>query len=259
MIAVAVLAVAPSAAIAQATATTTTTTAATASTDYRRALTKRLAKEYGDPKLAKQVVSGLGADTVSALETKVPTAEVATSPFLAYQPLRVADDDVDALVVFSFGNRIGTAGDLQAGPMNEAIATQAFKFALKHEVPVYAQTEIALQLQAAGMHDVISIDPVTAADGTTTYLSTAGVAEQVTSKAQAAREQLGTVGVIAFADHAARAVLTAREAGMTGAAVPKGVRLPRGYDPESNQAWTRSRAAYLPTDLIGRLTTLATS
>jgi hypothetical protein len=102
----------------------------------------------------------------------------------------------------------------------------------------------------------VSIDPVTNPDGTVTYLSTAGVAEQATSKAQAAGEELGTVGVVAFSDHAVRSVLTARKAGMTGAAVPKSMTLPRGYDPESNQPWTRSRAAYLPTDLIGRITTL---
>ncbi len=123
-------------------------------------------------------------------------------------------------------------------------------------MPVYAQTEIAKLLQAAGVEGVTSIDPVTDADGTVTYLSTAGVAEQVVSKAQAAGAKLGTVGVIGFSDHAVRCVLTARKAGMTDAAVPKGVTLPTVYDPESNQSWTRSRAAYLPTDLIGRLTTL---
>jgi hypothetical protein len=106
------------------------------------------------------------------------------------------------------------------------------------------------------VQDVTSIDAVTAPDGTVTYLSTAGVADQVVSKAQAAGEELGTVGVVGFADHAVRCVLTARKAGMTDAAVPKGMKLPTVYDPESNQSWTRTRAAYLPTDLIGRLTTL---
>ena len=250
MLAVAVLVLLPAAAFAQ-DATTTT-----ASTDYRRALTKRLTKEWGDAKLAKQVVTGLGDDQITALTAKVPANEVATSPFLAYKPPRVADDTVDSLVVFAFGNRIGDDGELQAGPMNEAIAKQAYRFALKHDIPVYAQTEIATQMQAAGMHDVVSIDPVTAPDGTVTYLSTAGVAEQVMSKAQAAGEELGTVGVVAFSDHAVRSVLTARKAGMTGAAVPKSMTLPTVYDPESNQPWTRSRAAYLPTDLLGRLTTL---
>lgn len=224
--------------------------------DYRSALTKRLAKEYGDQALATQVVTGLGDDTVASLEAKVPLAEVATSPFLAYKPPRVADRKVDGLVVFAFGNRIGSAGDLQAGPTNEALAKQVYRFVLQHDVPVYAQTEIATQLAAAGVDDVTSIDAVTAPDGTVTYLSTAGVAEQAVSKARAAGEDLGTVGVVAFADHAVRSVLTARKAGMTNAAVPKGITLPKVYDPQSSQPWTRSRAAYLPTDLIGRLATL---
>lgn len=250
LVATVALTLLPTAAFAKSTTTTT------APADYRTALTQRLAKEYGDAALAKQVVTGLSDGTVTSLEAKVPAADVATSAFLAYKPPRVADKKVDSLLVFAFGNRIGDAGDLQAGPTNEALATAAFRFALKHDVRVYAQTEIATQLQAAGMHDVVSIDPVTAPDGTVTYLSTAGVAEQAVSRAQAAGVQLGTVGVIGFSDHAVRCVLTARKAGMTDAAVPKGVTLPTVYDPESNQSWTRTRPAYLPTDLIGRLTTL---
>jgi hypothetical protein len=242
-----------SAAVAKEGKSTTTTSPA----DYRTALTQRLAKEYDDVALAKQVVTGLSDDTVSSLEAKVPLAEVATSPFLASKPPRIADGKVDSLVVFAFGNRIGDDGDLQAGPTNEALGKAVFRFAIKHpDVPIYAQTEIATLLQAAGVQDVTSIDAVTAPDGTVTYLSTAGVAEQAMSKAQAAGEELGTVGVVAFADHAVRSVLTARKAGMTGAAVPKSMKLPTVYDPDSNQSWTRTRAAYLPTDLIGRLTTL---
>ena len=110
-------------------------------------------------------------------------------------------------------------------------------------------------LQARGVKRVTSIDPVVGADGKVVYLSTAGVAEQVMRKAQEAGEPLGTVGVIGFADHVVRCVLTARAAGMT-AAVPKGVGLPSVYDPQSSQSWTTNRASYLATDLIGRLTTL---
>ena len=186
----------------------------------------------------------------------MPAAEVASSPLLAYTPPRVAAKDVDSLVVFAFGNRVGDDGDLQAGPTNVALAKLVFRFILKHDVPVYAQTEIATLLQASGAPDVTSIDAVTAPDGSVTYLSTAGVADQVMGKAQAAGEELGTVGIVAFADHAVRSVLTARKAGMSEAAVPKGMKLPMVYDPESSQSWTRTRAAYLPTDLIGRLTTL---
>jgi hypothetical protein len=209
--------------------------AAVSPTDYRTALAKRLAKEYDDKALAQQVVTGLSDETVASLEAKVPLADVATSPFLAYTPPRVAANAVDSLVVFAFGNRLGDASDLQAGPTNEALAKQVLRFVSKHSVPVYAQTEIATQLQAAGVQDVTSIDAVTA---------------------QAAGEELGTVGIVGFADHSVRCVLTARKAGMTSAAVPKGMKLPAIYDPDSNQSWTRTRAAYLPTDLIGRLTTL---
>jgi hypothetical protein len=245
----AVVALMPATAFARSTTTT-------APPDYRSALTARLTKEYGDAALAKQVVDGLSDGNVTALEAKVPAADVATSPFLAYKPPRVADKKVDSLVAFAFGNRLGAAGDLQAGPTNDALAKQVVKFVRKHPVPVYAQTEIATQLQAAGVQDVTSIDAVTAPDGTVTYLSTAGVAQQAMSKAQAAGTTLGTVGIVGFADHAVRCVLTARKAGMTGAAVPKGITLPTVYDPDSSQPWTRSRAAYLPTDLIGRIATL---
>lgn len=248
--------VATCASVASAKDASTKATTTTAPADYRSMLTRRLATEYGDAALAEQVVTGLSDDTITAIEAKVPAADVATSPFLSSTPPRVAAGKVDSLVVFAFGNRIGRAGDLQAGPTNEALAKAVFRFVLKHPVPVFAQTEIATQLQASGVQDVTSIDPVTAPDGTVTYLSTAGVAQQAVSKAQAAGVELGTVGVIGFADHSVRCVLTARKAGMTDAAVPKGVALPKVYDPESNQSWTRTRAAYLPTDLIGRLTTL---
>jgi hypothetical protein len=231
-------------------------TTTTAPADYPSALTRRLAEEYDDAALAKQVVTGLSDDTLTGLEARVPAAAVASSPFLAYAPPRVAAKDVDSLVVFAFGNRVGDDGDLQAGPTNEALAKLVFRFVLKHDVPVYAQTEIATLLQASGMWDVTSIDAVTAPDGSVTYLSTAGVADQVVSTAQAAGEELGTVGIVGFSDHAVRCVLTARKAGMTDAAVPKGMRLPAVYDPESSQSWTRTRGAYLPTDLLGRLTTL---
>jgi len=239
-----------------ASAASATSTTTTAPADYRSALTQRLAKEYGDARLAEQVVAGLGDATITGLEAKVPAGEVATSPFLAYRPPHVAANKVDSLVVFAFGNRLGAGGQLLPGPTNEALAKVVEKFVVKHPVPVYAQTEIAQQLQAAGVPHVTSIDPVTAADGTVTYLSTAGVAQQVMTKAQAAGEKLGRVGVIGFSDHAVRCVLTARKAGMTSAAVPTGVTLPTAYDPESNQTWTRSRAVYLPTDLLGRLATL---
>jgi len=36
------------------------------------------------------------------------------------------------------------------------------------------------------------------------------------------------------------------------AAVPDGVELPSDYDPDSGQSWTRSRASFIPADLLAR-------
>jgi len=226
-----------------------------AAVDYPSALTSRLAKEYGDRALAGEVVAGLSADTLAQFEARVPLAEVATSPFFAYRPRRVPARDVDSAIVFAFGNRVGGDGSVTPGPTNGALATATKRFVKEHPVPVFAQQEIAQQLQAEGVKHVTSIDPEVGPDGRLVYLSTAGVAAQIVQKAQAAGVELGTVGVIGFADHVMRCVLTAEAAGMT-AAVPKGVALPHSYDPESGQAWTRDRKSYLATDLIGRLATL---
>jgi hypothetical protein len=223
--------------------------------DYRTALTARLAKEYGDAQLASQVVAGLDPDLLVKLEARVPLAEVATSPFLSYKSPRVPARDVDSIVAFSFGNRVAPDGAITAGPTNEALAATIEKFVKKHPVPVFAQQEIARILQADGVKRVTSIDPVVGPDGQLVYLSTAGAATAMVQRAAAAGVDLGTVGVMGFADHVVRCVLTARGAAMD-AAVPSGVVLPKTYDPQSGQPWTRDRAAYLPVDLIGRITTL---
>ena len=227
----------------------------TAPDDYSTALTARLAKEYGDPQLATQVVEGLNHDLLAKLQARVSLADVATSPFLAYEPARVTARDVDSVVAFSFGNRVALDGTITAGPMNEALAATIEQLVEKHPVPVFAQEEIAGILQADGVEHVTSIDPVVGPDGRLVYLSTAGVAQEVVQKADATGTDLGTVGVIGFADHVVRCVLTARGA-TVDAAVPSGVVLPKTYDPRSGQPWTRDRAAYLPVDLVGRITTL---
>jgi hypothetical protein len=221
--------------------------------DYATALESRLAKEYGDAALAHEVVGGLNADALAQLEQRVPVADVATSPFLAYRPKRVPARTVDSLAVFAFGNRVGADGAITPGPTNEALASATEAFIKKHPVPVFAQQEIAQQLQADGVKHVTSIDPEVGPDGKLVYLSTAGAAAQIVTKARAAGVDLGTVGVVGFADHVVRCVLNADAAGMT-AVVPKGVKLPSTYDAASGQPWTRDRHAYLPTDLAGRLT-----
>ncbi|WP_426574417.1 hypothetical protein [Aquihabitans sp. McL0605] len=236
--------------------TTAPTTAApktttTAPQTYAEAVSLRLADELGDPAQATAVVAGLAPDTLKALETKVPMAEVATSAVLRYRPERAPDDSVDSVVVFSFGNRVAADGTTTAGPTNEALADATAAFVADHPVPVYAQWEVAHILADRGVAGVTSIEPKVAADGATTYLSTAGVAEQAVADASAAGKPLGTVGVVCFADHAVRCASTATQAGMH-AVVPEGVHLPTAYDAQSGQAWTRDRTAYITTDLTSR-------
>ena len=91
--------------------------------------------------------------------------------------------------------------------------------------------------------------------GHITYLSTAGVVAQAVSDAKTAGTPLGKVGIIAFSDHADRAVLTAQAAHLV-AGVPTGVKLPDTYDPGSGQSWTTNRLSYVETDLADRILTL---
>jgi hypothetical protein len=234
--------------------TGTTTTTTTAPLPFREALVVRFGDELGDGALAAEMVDALGVDAVQRLHQEVGD-EVATDPLLAYQPPTVPDDEVDSLVVFAFGNRVAADGSLSPGPVNQDLADVTAAFVAEHPVPVFAQWEVADLLLQQGVPDVTSIDPDTGPDGEVVYLSTAGVAEKAVALADAVGVDLGQVGVVCFADHAGRCVLTAEEAGMD-AAVPEGVALPSTYDPESGQEWTRDRLAYLTTDLQGRLLAL---
>jgi hypothetical protein len=236
-------------------ATTEATTITTAAPlPFPEALVVRLGEELGDGALAAELVDAVGPAAVARLRAEVGDG-VATHPLLAYQPPTVPDDEVDSLVVFAFGNRVAGDGSLSPGPVNQDLADVTAAFVAEHPVPVFAQWEVADLLIAAAVPDVTSIEPDTGPDGEVIYLSTAGVAEKAVALADEQGVDLGQVGVICFADHAGRCVLTADGAGMD-AAVPDGVDLPSTYDPRSGQEWTRDRLAYLTTDLQGRLLAL---
>jgi hypothetical protein len=236
-------------------ATTEATTITTAAPlPFPEALVVRLGEELGDGALAAELVDAVGPAAVARLRAEVGDG-VATHPLLAYQPPTVPDDEVDSLVVFAFGNRVAGDGSLSPGPVNQDLADVTAAFVAEHPVPVFAQWEVADLLIAAAVPDVTSIEPDTGPDGEVIYLSTAGVAEKAVALADEQGVDLGQVGVICFADHVGRCVLTAEGAGMD-AAVPEGVDLPSTYDPRSGQEWTRDRLAYLTTDLQGRLLAL---
>lgn len=235
-------------------ATTTPTPPSTiAPATFADGLVARWGDELGDPALAQSLVDGLGPDGVAQFEARVGLEAVFTDPLVAMVPPTVPDDEVDSLVVYAFGNRVAADGTLSAGPTNEALAQVVEDFVAEHPVPVFAQWEVADLLAESGVGDITSIDPDTGPDGEVVYLSTAGVAEKAVTLAEQQGVDLGQVGVIGFADHAVRCVLTSRAAGMAGAAVPEGVDLPSEYDPQSGQEWTRDQQTYLLTDLQGRL------
>lgn len=233
--------------------TTSTPPSTTAPATFADGLVARWSDELGDPALAQDLVDGLGPDGVAQFEDLVGLDAVFTDPLVAMVPPTVPDDEVDSLVVYAFGNRVAADGTLSPGPTNEALAQVVEDVVAEHPVPVFAQWEVAGLLAESGVGDITSIDPDTGPDGEVVYLSTAGVAEKAVALAQQQGVDLGQVGVIGFADHAVRCVLTSRAAGMADAAVPEGVDLPSDYDSQSGQEWTRDRETYLLTDLQGRL------
>lgn len=228
--------------------------------DVRGQLEQRLAMELDDATLAAQVVAGLDDPTVERLAT-LAGGDIAGSPALSYSPTTVRAGEVGSLWIFSYGYRFapGASPDgqvppmeaLEPGPVNTELARLAADFVREHPVPIVAQWEVAQVLDRLGVDDVISVEPEFAADGTISYLSTAGVAEKGLRLAKERGITVGHAGVLAFADHAVRCVLTARDAGMT-ADVPEGVELPHDYDPQSGQEWTLARSTWIPADLYGR-------
>ena len=124
-------------------APTTVAPTTTAPVDYRSAMVVRLTDEWGDADLAEQVVTAIGADGLAAWEKKVPLAEVATTPLLAYRTPTTPADDIDSVVVFAFGNRIAADGTLEPGPVNQQLADTTAAFVADHPVPVFAQWEVA--------------------------------------------------------------------------------------------------------------------
>lgn len=256
----------PSTTTAPATTTSTGATSTTATpTDARGQLEQRLGAELEDPASAAAIVGAMDDTAVSAAED-LADGDIAGSPWLAYQLTPVLADEIDSLWVFSFGYRFrdgstapavplgGTPppmDQLVPGPTNEALAQAAADFVEDHPVPIVAQWEVAQVLEEMGVEDVISVEPDIAADGTVTYLSTTGVAEKGLGLLADEGIEPGHAGVLCFADHAVRCVLSAEDAGLTADA-PAGVLLPLDYDPESGQEWTRSRETWIPIDLAGR-------
>lgn len=179
----------------------------------------------------------------------------------------IAAARIDRIVAYGFGNRANAAsgntptnGANQTalpdpGPVNEALADAVYAIRRLKSVKVYAQWEIARFLASKyQMADVHSIEPVVAADGSITYLSTDGVAAAIVAL-EGGGAAMGGVAVVGHRDHAKRCIQTSRARGMAAAAVAE-VPLPTLYEPQSGQAWTRRRDLYLVHDMYAQFATL---
>ncbi|MEU2658246.1 hypothetical protein ABZ615_23345 [Streptomyces sp. NPDC007325] len=208
--------------------------------------------------------TGLTARMRGALADEIddPRTARALAPYLYdvgfdWHPETAELNRFDFVVAYGFGNRPAKSGDPattlpEPGPVNEDLAGTVARIRSRRNVPVYAQWEIARFLESTyGMTGVTSIEPVVAEDGTITYLSTDGVAAQVLEHRKKAPGGIGTACVVGFADHHKRCVQTTRDRGMSAYA-PRGVAMPRTYDPESGQEWTRRRDLYLVHDMAAQ-------
>ena len=236
--------------------------------DTKTQLRDRLAVEFEDAPLANDVVQRVGSDTVAAISAMCGT-EISTSPRLSYRPATLPSHRVDAVVAFSYGYRLADADSarghdippmdaLLPGPVNELLAEQIAVLLMQHPLPVIAQWEIAQALADLGARNVISIEPDVGDDGSTVYLSTAGVLDKGLRLAAAAGIEPHCVGVFGHVDHAPRCVATARWRDLD-AGVITGIHLPAKYDPHSGQRWTRDRATWIATDLFARTKLIAST
>ncbi len=199
----------------------------------REMLAARLAAELGDGAIAGEL------------------ALLVEEEALSWTPPVVAVARIRTLFGFTFGNRMAANANRVPGPVNEALAAVARQLHAATGAPILAQWEVA---EAAGdLPDgvVTPIYPGRDERGEPVYLSTGGVLEEIARRRDPA--SFGVVGIVAFRDHIARCVTTARRIGFDAYA-PEGVAMPAVYDTQSGQAWCRDRLSYLLHDLMIRIT-----
>lgn len=214
----------------------------------------RPASAAADKRLERDMVASLEGELQDRDTARAVAAWIYDIGF-DWTPATAPIGEFDFLIAYAFGNRPpANGGDptkvlAEPGPMNELLADTVARIRAKRTLPVYAQWEIAHFLtEKYNMSQVIAINPVIAADGTITYLSTDGVAAQIAEQRKSTPGGVGTAGVVGWRDHIKRCVLTTEGRGMKAFA-PEGFTMPDTYDPESGQPWTRRRDLYLVHDM----------
>ncbi|MGC2412055.1 MAG: hypothetical protein WA459_05080 [Stellaceae bacterium] len=192
-----------------------------------------LASELGDQAAAETLARLLGDDALSWRAPEIATQQIAT------------------ILAFTFGNRMRANGNREPGPVNEALGEVALRLHRQTGAPIYAQWEVAEAIgERVPPDQLIAIFPKRDERAEPRYLSTSGVVGEVVQRVRDPAS-LGTVGIVAFADHAWRCVATARHFRLA-AAMPAGYAMPSKYDALSGQPWCRSRLAYLLHDIAIR-------
>lgn len=217
---------------------------------YRSALRIRLTSELDDRVRSDELVDGLDDSALERLARWVPLDEVATSDRLSHRFDPVPLESLDAVIVFAFGHRVAPDDPFVPGPVNEAMAAALAPLVAGSSVPVYSQPEGAEPLRALGV-DVVAIERELDANGEIVYQSTVSFLEQVRVHAESRGVVLTRVGVVGFAWHLGRCVLTTRAAGFDAHPI-EGVIPPSEFDDASAQPWTCSAEVWFPADLVAR-------
>lgn len=156
-------------------------------------------------------------------------------------PLSTWEDleKAEYVAALSFGHRI-EAGRSVPGPINQELARRAVGLSgMLDDIPVIAQQEITDAIEAESSFKVArTIDAHREAGK---YLDTSEYLEQAAGYV----DELGLAAngiVVAHAFHVSRVVAQASKVGLDLVLAGS---LPKGFDPESEQWWTRRRSLWI--------------
>ena len=146
------------------------------------------------------------------------------------------------IIAYSFGT---DTAEKFYGKSNKAIAERIMQYLVLQNLPVIAQWEIAATLC---LHSV-KVFSISLPEGKT-YIDT----RHVTREIKRVMESQGFDSVVVFAhpDHLARIYLMLKQEKI---AIKEKLKMEIPYDPESMQNWTRSKAHFLPREIVTYLLT----
>lgn len=161
--------------------------------------------------------------------------------------------DMAAYIIgFAFGFYLEPNGNKNPGKINKSLAEALLQYYAKKPRPVITQWEIGVFLTGIVEEEHLHIihpriDPKT---GATMYLSTKNVLEAL-KRILSVEKTNSPILIIAHHDHLPRCMSIARRMGFK--VFHQQSAMPKDYDMQSAQYWTRSKKVYLISDMISRL------